>query len=528
MSGKHTYHDPSLAAACACMACQISRQANTLPRLALHEDVNNGSTQATPLPPIGATGLLAHRHDSAYVTGDIVYSPHPAYSLARCNPSAIYNAVLCNDRHPEPLIPLPVGDGAGCVARPFVPGPLQKFIRQCAQQEQAYDHCTRGQSAARSESTEANRQSTVSGSGCNQEVTPPSCFASEGGTAMTAVDSSADLPILKLSEIDPLPPLAGAAEPLDRWPQPPLSAIERQRLNYLSQMETRPIIVRNPAVSYGTDVPPDLILPHLPTLQALKPQRKWDNYHRFYENIRETSNKRKAVEEQQARPSGDHADDGKDATCMRVLTPEYNTSWMAECYGEQRHVKVDASKSSSSGLSSSKEISLDPSGGGKLPSLRHKASLKRSSSASGTSQVDKSSSAPFCSAFPTSVESPQYGTESDASASVERSQDASDTNSLFPRIQYTLGRERSKPPPWRPAVEAECMRPRSQCPRFPGDLYTPAMVRAGKSSGQGSAAGDIGSKEGWCGLCPPVESITSASQRNHFGGWLNLRNSSYR
>lgn len=97
-------------------------------------------------------------------------------------------------------------------------------------------------------------------------------------------------------------------------------------------------------------------------------------------------------------------------------------------------------------------------------------------------------------------------------------------NALFPRPDRSLGRQASQPPPFQPDAEAECMRPRFQPAKFEGDLYTPAIVRAGRSSGVGDAAGNNGSKEGWCGLCPPRSESTSSQ----IGGWLNLRNSSYR
>lgn len=109
--------------------------------------------------------------------------------------------------------------------------------------------------------------------------------------------------------------------------------------------------------------------------------------------------------------------------------------------------------------------------------------------------------------------------------------DASDhrpdeSRKLFPRRLHPKGRNASKPPPCGPDEPAH-MRPRTQPEKFPGDLYTPAIVRAGKSSGQSESAG-IGSKEAWCGLCEPHQTSTVGSGSSLVGGWLNLRNSSYR
>ncbi|PWN20383.1 hypothetical protein BCV69DRAFT_277625 [Microstroma glucosiphilum] len=110
---------------------------------------------------------------------------------------------------------------------------------------------------------------------------------------------------------------------------------------------------------------------------------------------------------------------------------------------------------------------------------------------------------------------------------------SSSKNDLFPRRIFGKGRDNSRPPPRRDG-EPECMKHRYQPARFAGDLYTPAIVRAGKSAGRGSAAGSAGSKEGWCGLCLPSASTdfdhTGGGDRKkaEIGGWLNLRNSSYR
>lgn len=77
-------------------------------------------------------------------------------------------------------------------------------------------------------------------------------------------------------------------------------------------------------------------------------------------------------------------------------------------------------------------------------------------------------------------------------------------------------------------VNPDALIARSQAEKFPGDLYTPAIVRAGKSSGKGEAAGGIGTKEAWCGLCEPHQTAASGNGNSLIGGWLNLRNSSYR
>ena len=58
------------------------------------------------------------------------------------------------------------------------------------------------------------------------------------------------------------------------------------------------------------------------------------------------------------------------------------------------------------------------------------------------------------------------------------------------------------PPPPSPN-ESPSLKGQQQCPRFPGDLYTPTFVRK-----EGKA------REGWCGLCRP-------------GRWLVLKNSAF-
>lgn len=67
-----------------------------------------------------------------------------------------------------------------------------------------------------------------------------------------------------------------------------------------------------------------------------------------------------------------------------------------------------------------------------------------------------------------------------------------------------------------------------QAERFRGDLYTPAIVRGGKANGMEGTAGTIGSKEAWCGLCEYSETGADGHGSSVNGGWLNLRNSSYR
>ncbi|CEH12586.1 Protein of unknown function DUF4451 [Ceraceosorus bombacis] len=79
----------------------------------------------------------------------------------------------------------------------------------------------------------------------------------------------------------------------------------------------------------------------------------------------------------------------------------------------------------------------------------------------------------------------------------------------------------SPPPPQDP--DNLIMKPRTQEPRFPEDLYTPRWVRAGRKS---VVKADSGTKEGWCGLCT-LEGGQGDPAENG-GSWHNLRNSSWR
>lgn len=113
---------------------------------------------------------------------------------------------------------------------------------------------------------------------------------------------------------------------------------------------------------------------------------------------------------------------------------------------------------------------------------------------------------------PSSSPSPTIPSPSSSSPSV-----------LFPRHGQVPKRTNTRPPAHefnRPPEQAH-LEPRAQAPKFDGDLYTPLWVRLGKGgSGASAAKAQAGSKEGWCGLCE--------RDGDGRGGWLHLRNSSYR
>lgn len=76
-----------------------------------------------------------------------------------------------------------------------------------------------------------------------------------------------------------------------------------------------------------------------------------------------------------------------------------------------------------------------------------------------------------------------------------------DTTSV-PNLPASFHEYSLEPPP--PSPEGSpSLKPLQQCPRFPGDLYTPTFIRK-----EGKA------REGWCGLCRP-------------GRWLVLKNSAF-
>ena len=76
-----------------------------------------------------------------------------------------------------------------------------------------------------------------------------------------------------------------------------------------------------------------------------------------------------------------------------------------------------------------------------------------------------------------------------------------DTTSM-PNLSASFHEFSLTPPPPSPNGSPS-LKPLQQCPRFPGDLYTPTFVRK-----EGKA------REGWCGLCRP-------------GRWLVLKNSAF-
>ncbi|CAO1617220.1 unnamed protein product [Parajaminaea phylloscopi] len=122
---------------------------------------------------------------------------------------------------------------------------------------------------------------------------------------------------------------------------------------------------------------------------------------------------------------------------------------------------------------------------------------------------------------------PSPGSRSGSSSASRSAAGSPSANKLFPRRLHLKGRYASKPPAFKDGDPVH-MRPRTQSEKFAGDLYTPAIVRAGKSSGKGEAAGGIGTKEAWCGLCEPHQVAATGNGNSLIGGWLNLRNSSYR
>ena len=76
-----------------------------------------------------------------------------------------------------------------------------------------------------------------------------------------------------------------------------------------------------------------------------------------------------------------------------------------------------------------------------------------------------------------------------------------DTTSV-PSLSASFHEFSLTPPPPSPSGSPS-LKPLQQCPRFPGDLYTPIFIRK-----EGKA------REGWCGLCRP-------------GRWLVLKNSAF-
>lgn len=76
-----------------------------------------------------------------------------------------------------------------------------------------------------------------------------------------------------------------------------------------------------------------------------------------------------------------------------------------------------------------------------------------------------------------------------------------DTTSV-PNLSASFHEFSLTPPPPSPNGSPS-LKPLQQCPRFPGDLYTPTFIRK-----EGKA------REGWCGLCRP-------------GRWLVLKNSAF-
>ena len=75
-------------------------------------------------------------------------------------------------------------------------------------------------------------------------------------------------------------------------------------------------------------------------------------------------------------------------------------------------------------------------------------------------------------------------------------------NTSAPSLSASLHEFSLTPPPPSPNG-LPSLKPLQQCPRFPGDLYTPTFIRK-----EGKA------REGWCGLCRP-------------GRWLVLKNSAF-
>lgn len=367
--------------------------------------------------------------------------------------------------------------------------------------------------------------------------------------------------------LDRIPPLPTAPTASRRHAFRPVSALARQRMIYCDQVSSRPLMYRVPTVSYGTDVPPPLIVPHLWNIHTRKSHRPWVEYHRKRESVEETSRKRKAIEQEMISKIDTRASayvkEETVATEASTADTSRASKHSARCQSRlAAYLQHDGCSTKQPPQKSTRQVSVsakryerikgmdsDDSGAVSAPKLSS-ASQKpaaRIEKVAGPAPVPDASlqedakDSKYSLSTTEDLTTEQYreqrisrppaatqGRNPSPSPSKEakRSQNPA---SLFPRQVFPHGREGSKPPPFQPG-EAEFLRPRFQPPRFAGDLYTPATVRAGKSAGQGPAAGDIGSKEGWCGLCPPAsaESITTGAHKVQMGGWLNLRNSSYR
>jgi len=83
----------------------------------------------------------------------------------------------------------------------------------------------------------------------------------------------------------------------------------------------------------------------------------------------------------------------------------------------------------------------------------------------------------------------------------------------------------SRPPPLRKG-EPKYLEPREQLPKNDLDFYSPRFVRGGTAR-EANAGASIGSKEGWCSLCKTEDEFPERGPYT-FGGWLPLRNSTYR
>lgn len=96
---------------------------------------------------------------------------------------------------------------------------------------------------------------------------------------------------------------------------------------------------------------------------------------------------------------------------------------------------------------------------------------------------------------------------------------------VFPRIYqpdpstFDRASMSSKPPKLKKG-DPFYMTPRANEAKNEFDLYSPSWIRAGTGAGELTHGAEIGSREGWCSLCKEGD--------ENFGGWMNLRNSSYR
>ncbi|CAO1638717.1 unnamed protein product [Sympodiomycopsis kandeliae] len=539
---------------------------NTLPKIVLNSNGTPPPPKLISLPPLSTIHELIQEEHACLAARD-----EQMYELARWSPHSIYSEVTSTISYPPPPITLPTS-GWSEAPNPFIPGILTSSSARIARQHELdFDQVMDIDPIDYDAEPSLRTESSLSRLGSLSTVSRMPTMTSRTSTLDTSRPTTPVLPPLfgqahiptlskyGLDSVPPiLPPLSDGATVSTR----PIAALSHQRQHFRQLLAEHVPVVRFARTTHGTDVSPALVAPHLGQIRVLKEQRKWDAYWGVYASIDETSRQRKRIEAELAQSGasvgGSHsATESSDVnqSIMNTLqqrkrrrrqkTPQYKELQATMEQSEDTSLEMEIGRSSAP-LKSDASLTLpslpDISLAAHPSDLFDAATVHDSSSRDSLNSNCPQSINPQVLASDLSGQStsqaidPSYIPASNASDIVqEEDSSAVDAqapinakSSLFPRRDYSLGREASQPPPFRPGLEAECMRPRFQPAKFPGDLYTPAIVRAGKSSGKGDAAGDIGSKEGWCGLCPPIESVTNDRQRNLIGGWLNLRNSSYR